>query len=310
MGKRLTTEQFIEKAKAVHGGKYDYSQVEYVNNKTPVKIFCKRHGCYFYLRPDNHICLKQGCPECKFDKISKGTKQFIIDAISVHGGKYDYSQVKYVNNKTKVKIICPIHGEFEQKPCRHLQGRGCRKCGGTAKSNTNEFIKKAKSIYGDLYVYDEVEYITNDVPVNIICPKHGKFEKTPAKHLSGQGCPVCKQSVLERDIYNLLVDNKVLFYSQYRPEWLPNNMSLDFYLPDYNVAIECQGVQHFQPVDFFGGQSNFEDVLLRDELKKKLCFENNVLLLYYSNKHNVPGDWDGYELFYDRYKLLEYIFER
>jgi hypothetical protein len=110
---KKSTEQFIAEAHKVHGDKYDYSKVEYVNNKTKVCIICHEHG-EFWQTPSKHI-LGQECPKCTVkhkNNQPKNTEQFIAEARKVHGDKYDYSKVEYVNDRTKVCIICPGHGEF------------------------------------------------------------------------------------------------------------------------------------------------------------------------------------------------------
>lgn len=124
------------------------------------------------------------------------TEEWIQKAHKIHGDKYDYSKVDYINSRSKVCIICPIHGEFYQLANNHLQGIGCPRCsytkrGEEERSNTEEFIKKAKQIHGDVYDYSKVNYITSDKKVEIICPIHGSFWQTPSKHLSGKRCPEC-----------------------------------------------------------------------------------------------------------------------
>lgn len=118
------TEIFIEEAKKIHGDKYDYSKVEYVGANKDVCIVCKKHGD-FWQPPHNHL-RGHGCPYC--DGKYKTVYKFIEDARLVHGDKYDYSETEYINAHTKVKIICPIHGEFIQTPFNHLQNHGCPKC--------------------------------------------------------------------------------------------------------------------------------------------------------------------------------------
>lgn len=124
------------------------------------------------------------------------TEEFVEKARKVHGDKYDYSETKYVNQNEKVTIICPIHGPFEQVPYNHLAGHGCPKCGGRVKSNTEEFIEKARKIYGDKYDYSKVEYDGIFKPVTIICPLpgHGEFQTIPKKFLRGNAvpCPKCQ----------------------------------------------------------------------------------------------------------------------
>ena len=125
-----TGEKFISHAKEVHGDKYDYSRVKYVNNGTKVDIVCRKHGV-FSQTPGSHLC-GCGCPLCKLDKLrehfSGNVEKFISHAKEVHGDKYDYSRVKYVNNGTKVDIVCRKHGSFLQTPNKHLYGQGCPKC--------------------------------------------------------------------------------------------------------------------------------------------------------------------------------------
>lgn len=125
MSNKTTQEEFISKAREVHGDKYDYSKVEYKGNKNKVCIICPEHGEFWQL-PSSHL-KGAGCPNCSGNK-KYTTKEFIEKARKIHGDKYDYSKVEYVNSETKVCIICPEHGEFWQKPARHLMGQGCPNC--------------------------------------------------------------------------------------------------------------------------------------------------------------------------------------
>ncbi len=202
---KLTTEEFIKKAREVHGDKYDYSKVEYVNSTTKVCIICPKHG-EFWQRPDLHL-QKKGCTKCGRARIatssSKSLEQFLQDAKKIHGTKYDYSKTVYVNWQTKVVIICPIHGEFSQSPSSHLHGNGCPKCGKerTSLRLTNEsFIKKAKEVHGFRYDYSKVEYVGNKDKVCIICREHGEFWQEARMHLSGCGCPICSGRKNNEDI--------------------------------------------------------------------------------------------------------------
>ena len=129
--------------------------------------------------------------------VKKSTSlEFIEKARITHGDKYDYSKVEYVNNRTKVCVVCSIHGEFWQNPCHHIKGCGCPKCGGKQKSNTELFIEKAKQVHGDRYDYSKTEYKNAFTNVNIICPEHGEFWQNPSGHLRGHGCPKCKARTL------------------------------------------------------------------------------------------------------------------
>ena len=130
-----------------------------------------------------------------------------------------------------------------------------------------------------------MEYKGAFTKVCIICPEHGEFWQTPNDHLQGCGCPKCNLSHLERSVMNYLDDVGITYDYQKRFSWL-GRQSLDFYLPDYNVGIECQGRQHFEAVDCFGGDKEFKKTLDRDKRKKALCEKNVVKLLYFGNVPN------------------------
>lgn len=187
--RKKSTSDFIKESKSVHGNKYQYDKVDYVNSSSKVTITCPKHGD-FRQTPSAHISQKQGCPPCGGSEVLTNDT-FISKADEIHNKKYDYGKVNYLNSKTKVTITCPKHGEFEQTPNMHLRGNGCPKCGGTGKSNTKEFIGKAKLKHGEKYNYSKVNYINNTTKVIIICPEHGDFTQSPMKHLQGQGCRSC-----------------------------------------------------------------------------------------------------------------------
>lgn len=142
MEKKCNATEFINKARQLHGMKYDYTEVEYVNSRTKVKIICPKHGVFEQL-PSSHL-QGNGCPKCarewsdehrrhhaESSRKSRGmtTEEWITRAREVHGDKYDYSRTVYVNQRTDVEIICPVHGVFTQKADSHLRGNGCRFCG-------------------------------------------------------------------------------------------------------------------------------------------------------------------------------------
>ena len=192
--KNITTEEFIERAKEVHGDKYDYSKTVYTKSTEKVCIIRPEHG-EFWMQASRHI---QGacCPKCWRSNANMTTNEFITKSKGIHNDKYDYSKVKYKDTKTPVSIICPIHGEFIQSPSLHLKGCGCKKCSSQRsaslrKLNIENFIERAKEIHGDKYDYSKVEYVNNQTKVCIICPEHGEFWQKPSKHLSGQGCKKC-----------------------------------------------------------------------------------------------------------------------
>ena len=234
MSKKKTREEFIQDARKVHSDKYDYSKVEYVDSLTKVCIICPEHG-EFWQRPSNHLS-GAGCKKCKYEKQAYSTEEFIKKANETHKGKYDYSKVKYEKSKTKVCIICPEHGEFRQEANSHLRGVGCPKCNGLYVPTTEEWIASARKVHGDKYDYSKVHYVNNRTKVTIICPEHGEFKQIPSSHLSGNGCPKCNLSHLERSVMNYLDDMEIAYGYQKRFSWL-GQQSLDFYLPDYKIGI-------------------------------------------------------------------------
>jgi hypothetical protein len=124
--------------------------------------------------------------------MSKITQETFIDRSTiVHHGKYSYDKVSYINTTTRVKIICPDHGAFDQSPDKHLWGQGCPVCGGSLRSNTKSFIEKSIKIHGDRYDYSLVEYFNAHTYVKIICKIHGEFNQAPTHHLSGKNCEKC-----------------------------------------------------------------------------------------------------------------------
>ena len=285
----MTTDEFVKKANNLHNNFYDYSKVNYQGSKKKVIIICPIHG-EFSMRPNNHL-MGQVCPQCANENRRKTlalTKnEFIEKAKQVHGDLYDYSKVEYVNNNTPITIICPKHGEFKQKPDHHLLGNGCPRCktekiADIRRLSIDDFITKAKNVHGDLYDYSKVNYVNNVTPITIICKKHGEFNQLPTYHLSGNGCPKCNSSHLENEIRILLKDNNIEFEEQKKFDWL-GKQSLDFYIPNKNIAIECQGRQHYQSVEIFGGDKGLLKRKVLDGRKKRLCEEHNVKLLYYSS---------------------------
>ena len=285
----MKREDIIKLAKETHKIEYDYSLVKDCKKNDNVDIICLKHGIFSTRL--NRFLKGSNCPYCS-NKVKKTKETFVFEANEVHNDKYTYDNFEYINSHTKSFITCPIHGDFEQSPTNHLNGNGCPKCFFEKESklycsNTEEFIKKANKIHNNFYLYDKVEYVKNTINVIITCPIHGDFEQSPHNHLQGKGCPICKQSHLENEIKKCLVENNINFEWQKRFEWL-GKQSLDFYLPDYNIGIECQGKQHFG----IGGWSehyDFDKQIERDTLKYKLCKEKNIRILYYTNTSEITN---------------------
>lgn len=197
------TAEFIKKAKEVHNNKYDYSKVLYKRAIEKVEIICPTHSSFFQ-QPNNHLT-GYGCKKCAIEETSSkkthSLQEFINKSNILHNYKYDYSLVKYKNNSTLVKIICPEHDIFEQVPKAHLIGKGCKKCAVIKHSesqsgNTEDFIRKANIIHNFKYNYDKVIYKRQRRKIIINCPIHGDFEQDPVNHLRGSGCLVCGKIVM------------------------------------------------------------------------------------------------------------------
>ena len=281
MFKRLTTNEFIIKATRVHKNKYDYSKVSYINKNTKVTIICKAHG-EFEQTPGNHLN-GHGCFKCAVEIKAKNRKptinEFIEKAREIHNNEYDYSKINYINSRTKITVICKVHGGFRQTPHNHLKGHGCPECGvESIKLTTNEFIKKAIEIHGNKYNYSKVYYISSHSKVIIICSIHGEFEQMPYSHLNGQGCPRCNSSKGEVKIREYLITNNVTFEEQkiFNDCVYKRPLKFDFYLPETNTVIEYDGVFHFKETPL---KNNLAESLIKDKIKDSYCIENNVNLI-------------------------------
>lgn len=273
-GVKYETIDFIKKGNKVHNGYYDYSKSKYVDNFTKLTIVCPIHGDFDQLS-SNHLS-GQGCPKCYGRYLTND--EFINNCKEIHNNKYDYSEVKYKGSNSKVKIKCKEHGVFIQRALNHLKlKQGCPKCKGVDKSNTEDFIKKSIRVHGLLYDYKNTVYKNAKTNVTIICKKHGPFEQSPTKHLMSQGCPICKLSKGELKIISILNKHNVKYRTQHKFKEL--NLKFDFYIKEYNLAIEYDGIQHFKPINHFGGIKSFEEQKIRDRIKDEYCYSRNIRLL-------------------------------
>lgn len=176
-----------------HKNFYNYTKTIYSGISNSIKVECPEHGEFEIITYEHKIGKK--CPECEFEqKRLKSQNNFIKNSSIIFDNFYDYKNVYYINNHTPVKIFCPKHGEFEQKPIFHRKGNGCGKCSNNVKLTTKEFVNRSKIIHNNKYKYDKVKYKNQKIHVIINCPKHGDFLQTPKHHLSGHGCNACSLS--------------------------------------------------------------------------------------------------------------------
>jgi hypothetical protein len=279
--------KFTLASEKIHGNKYDYSNVKYTNNRTKVSIKCKTHDEFFEQCPQDHV-IGRGCPRCSGNK-QLTTLEFVEKAKIIHGDRYTYNKVEYINTYGKIILTCGLHGDWTTIPNSVLSGYGCPTCGIIATSNSNKyttdiFIDKATKIHKEAYEYDEVNYIASHQKVRIRCKKHDRiFEQTPANHLSGVGCPICCQSKGELKIFRYLINHSIHFTPQYKFTECKMKYQLPF---DFGVlingkirCIEFQGGQHYHPVNRFGGKKAFDLLVSRDNIKKQYCLANSIPLL-------------------------------
>ena len=225
--------------------------------------------------------------------------EFIKKANEIHNNKYDYSLSNYINTRTKIEIICHLHGKFEQTPSNHIYNKsGCLKCDQeNHKMNTIKFINKAKEIHKNKYDYSLTTYSDSYTHINIICPTHGEFQQNPYNHLNYHGCPLCIESKGENTIREILETNNIKYISQksFNGCTYKRKLKFDFYLYDKNICIEYDGIQHFEPNDFFGGKKYFNETKKKDNIKNIFCSKNNIKLIRISYKDDIKS------------KLLQYL---
>lgn len=242
---KVSRESFIEKAMEVHDDRYDYSRVAFEKMHTPVKIICSDHG-EFHQKPILHV-KGQGCPQCAPNR-KLTTSSFIEKAKTIHGDRYGYDSLVYINQKHPVRITCPDHGPFEQNPNDHLLGSGCSKCSYEKRAvgrllSLESFIAQAQVVHENRYDYTKAVYRGMDRKLDIICSKHGVFRQTPGNHLSDHGCPRCGKSISQPEI-----DLKEFLESLgasviHRDRSILKGKELDLYLPDHRLALEYCGLR-------------------------------------------------------------------
>ena len=292
MPKKKTQEEFVNELKKTHPNLTVLGN--YIGDKKYVEVRCDIHNHIFMTKP-NWLHHGANCQKCYNDRrgetLKKTPSQLLLEFRQVHGYKYTYPHLdeEYKTNKSKITIVCPIHGEFKQTINHHLRGQGCSKCADTKNGlnkrlTTEEFIKKAQAKHGDKYDYSLVDYQTSETPIRIICKIHGEFKQIPHTHLYGCGCPKCQQSHLENMVEKILKENGVEYISQYKDDKLIGRKSVDFFLPHHKIAIECQGGQHFQEVEHFGGKDILNETIRRDITKFEELTDNGINVIYIINK--------------------------
>jgi hypothetical protein len=270
--------------------KIKYSHITILNDtnvKSMDRIYfsCEKHGVS-NSRYDHFM--RNGCTMCNKEKrLLNNYLKFVDKANIIHNYKYNYDKTKYINNKTLILITCNKHGDFIQRPDNHLSGSGCTYC--NYKLSNIDFINRCYEIHGNKYRYDKTIYKNSNSYITIICEKHGEFKQLARIHLSGYGCQKCSYSIGENKISKLLNEHNVVFKQQYTFDNCKNKIKLrfDFYLPFFNTCIEYNGLQHYSPIEYFGGQEAFENQLKIDLIKKNYCKNNKIKLIVISYKEDI-----------------------
>ena len=278
-GLRISYDTFVERLKEKHGNKIDISFVDKKNfsyKRKKYKFVCKNHGEFFNYATS--VIANHGCPMCGNDeignKLRKPKEEFLKEAKEKHGNKYDYSKITKLEPKKILTIICNEHGIFKTKMKTHLNNDhgGCLDCIGNV-YDTDSFINKAKSIYGDTYNYDNVIYERSNKHVEIICKEHGSFLISPNNHLRGKQCPSCVRSRSKNEIYlyekikedfpNLDIRNN------YRDLPEIEGFEVDIAILDLGLYIEWNGnYWHSQPM-----------ISNRDDYKKRKLGESLIQIV-------------------------------
>ena len=324
MSKRLTTKEFIEKAESIHNDDFDYSEVEYVNARTPIKIKCNKHNVWFKQAPAFHLKFN-ACPLCmhetkkrinkgRVSKLKKSEETFLNQIKEKYGDLFDYSEIKYIDNKTPVKLKCKRCGaEIKFRPaslnsikvpcthCSHIKAQENRKL------TTEEFIEKAKLVHGDKYDYSETNYVNSRTKLKIKCNNCGKiFWQKPRIHLEEHGCN-CHKNTSRKTTEQFIKESKEIYENIF-----------DYSLVDYKtnntyVLLKCNKCKHIfkrKPrIHLYGykGCPNCH-TFKGEETIKKLLTKNNI---EYEFQMRYPDLKDASLLSYDFYipsnnLLIEY----
>lgn len=267
-------------------------------DNTKIKLLCNKHNY------DWEIGLKNikttTCKEClklknKNKPLMKSTDDFVIKLQELFGDEYDLTNVIYNGNNTPIEMKCSIHGEFYKKPRHILENKtGCKKC---VKENTDNNQRKSydklicdfNNTHNYFYNYDKVVYLNTYTPVIITCPRHGDFPQIPRDHIMGGGCPTCNNSKGELKIEQLLKDNNIIYKTQktFKKCEDVKTLKFDFYLPELNICIEFDGIQHFKIIERWGGEDGLIDRQKKDKIKTDFCLNNNIKLIRIRYDDNI-----------------------
>lgn len=258
------------------------------NNKTLIR--CTECGYEWKAVPRSVIKSKHGCPKCGVGKVLrlKAQERFL--------SKLDLNQYEFLeyNSPLDVKVKCKKCGFIRHTTSDNILRFGCRRCASIKSTEedrltTEEFISRARKIHGDKYDYSKVNYYNWNTEVCIICPKHGEFWQRAGKHLGGHNCPICSETSGEEAIRLALTNNNIPFKKEKCMYIEGLKLRLDYYI-EYNnkiFIVEYNGLQHYQPVEYFGGEEKFIKQQNRDKSLEQYCIDNNITLFIIKYSDNL-----------------------
>ena len=293
MGKKLTISEINNKSHKLYGDKYtiDIEQI-YIDMNHNIKIICNKCNNSFERMPSHHF-RNSKCPYC--ESFGNRNIKFVIDkSKEIHGDKYIILEQKFINMHTKINIHCTDCGlNFKQEPHNHINKKqGCPECNRLRMVyKMDEIIEISNKIHGDRYYIDINQDIINRYSnIEIYCKKcEKKFEQQIVVHLMGCGCTNCNNSHGENKTSLLLdeMDIKYIRQKKFINCKKKRCLPFDFYLPDYNICIEYDGIQHFESRSVFGGIDEYIKRKENDEIKNKFCIDNNIKLIRIKYNENI-----------------------
>jgi hypothetical protein len=260
-------ELFIKKSIELWGYKYDYSKVEYIDYKTAVKIGYK--GLWYSQTPNKHLQGKK--IECQETRMSN--ENFIILSKKVWGeDRFDYSECEYLGTNIKVKLFDKLNNRWiEQVAKSHLKGYE------VVKLTNNEFLEKCSIIHDYSYEYDLSNYESLNSRIKIFCHIHGHFELKASTHIYGSGCKDCDISIFFKRVKQFFNTKNILYITNHSFNEL--KAYFKFYIPSLRTVIEFDGIQHYQPISYFGGIETYERLKINDKIKNDYCEDNYINLI-------------------------------
>lgn len=297
-------EFYIDEIDRIYKGFYEKEKINVISGEE-INVFCEIHG--YFKKDFTSLKRGHGCPECmklrKVSGVKKDTKSFIYISKEIHKEWFNYDNVIYIDNKTPVNLTCNICSHnFNQKPSTNLAGKGCPNCWThrnrlpkyNSRNSLEEIEKRCKIFFKDYLDFSNSKSTTSNEKITVFCKKCNKdFEQYTGHLVRGIGCQSCsraeKQSKPEKFIETLLIDNNIKYIREksFKNCIHRNKLRFDFYIPKLNMCLEYQGEQHYRPISIFGGEEAFNKQIIKDQIKRDYCTDNNIKLLEISYKDNI-----------------------